>query len=171
MFRVLMLSLGLALALPIGARAQAEPGPEARVIVPDLPEGAVVNGCYRADRKLYGPYTLSFCLTKRGTYRVRGDDGIRCDGRLNWRTKGRDVVVDLKRQSCNKGVAWAAGRIECLPRNLVDIILDELIDERKQGSAKVIVPDSPRVKWLRCVYKPTVEGERNRTFNARRIEG
>jgi hypothetical protein len=171
MRRIIALSLLVIAVLPLPALAQVEPGPEARVIVPDLPEGAVVNGCYRADRKLYGPYTLSFCLVKRGTYRVRGDDGIRCDGRLTWRTKGRDVVADLKRQSCNRGVAWAAGRIECRPRNLLDVILDELLNDQKKGSERVIVPDSPRVKWLRCIYKATVEGERNRTFNARRIDG
>ena len=37
-----------------GAMAQDQ-GPQARMIVPDVPGGAEVGGCYRADRDLYGP--------------------------------------------------------------------------------------------------------------------
>ncbi len=31
------------------------------VLVPDAPQGAVVAGCFRADRNLYGPHRLTMC--------------------------------------------------------------------------------------------------------------
>ena len=58
------------------------------VMVPDHPTGVPVNGCFRANQNLFGPYRLTFCLDRRGTYQIRGG-GVRCDGRL-------DGIVDRR---------------------------------------------------------------------------
>ena len=138
----------------------------ARVVVPDVPGGALVSGCYKADRNLYGPYRLTFCLQRKGIYAVRGD-GLRCDGRLTWKTKGRDVAIALRRQSCNRNLAWAEASIICRPRNALDLLLDELLGQlNRSGDARVVVPDNPTVGKLTCTYRPTVAGNRNAVFFA-----
>ena len=65
---------------------------ETRVIVPDVPGGALFTGCYQVQQRLYGPYRMTFCLEQRGTYTVRGG-GVRCDGRLTWNARGRDINI------------------------------------------------------------------------------
>lgn len=134
-----------------------------RVLVPDAPDGAIVAGCYRADRDLYGPNRLSFCLERRGAYQVRGN-GVRCDGRLDWWVSGRNVSVELRRQSCNGGLAWAQATVTCQPQNLLDKILTDIL--RPGSNERVLVP---QVNALRCTYRPTVPGNRPVTFVARRI--
>ena len=138
----------------------------ARVVVPDVPGGALVSGCYKADRNLYGPYRLTFCLQRKGIYAVRGD-GLRCDGRLTWKTKGRDVRIALRRQSCNRNLAWAEASIICRPRDALDLLLDELLGHlNRSGDMQVVVPDHPSVGRLRCTYYPTVAGNRAIAFFA-----
>lgn len=160
------LVLGLFLIVSGGAMSQDA---STRVLVPDAPGGsALVSGCYQADRNLYGPNRLTFCLERRGSYSVRGQ-GVRCEGRLDWRASGRDVTIDLKRQSCSGGMAWAAATITCRPRGLLDLILSEIFKNQTQNNERVMVPDTPKVGSLRCTYRPTVPGERNVTFVARRI--
>ena len=152
-----------------GAMAQDQ-GPQARMIVPDVPGGAEVGGCYRADRDLYGPYRLTMCLDRKGSYSVRGGN-IRCDGKMVWKTEGRDVRMTLKRVSCNRGVAWAEGRVTCRPRSTLDIILSELFGKKRtDAQGRVIVPDAPKVKSFRCTYTPTVKGESAKTFVANRLK-
>lgn len=169
MIRMALAAIAAAFLAASGAVAQSE-GPQARVIVPDVPGGAEVGGCYRADRDLYGPYRLTMCLDNKGTYSVRGD-GIKCDGRMAWKTKGRDVHMTLKRQSCNRGVAWAEARVVCRPRSALDVILSELFGQnRKDPQGRVIVPDAPKVKSFRCTYYPTVTGKSTRSFVANRIK-
>ena len=151
------------------ARAQTT---EPRVVVPDAPGGAVVSGCYRADRPLYGPYRLDFCLryTGRGTYSVKGPELV-CEGRLTWRAEGDTVTIALRRQSCNLGRAWAAAEVTCRPRSLLSAILDELIRElvgRDGQRPRVVVPDSPTVGRLNCTYYPTVNAAAPRQFFANR---
>ena len=159
-------AVALALIVCTGfAEAQTQDN-SARVVVPDVPGGALVSGCYRADRNLYGPYRLTFCLQRKGIYAVRGD-GLRCDGRLTWKTKGRDVSIALRRQSCNRNLAWAEASIICRPRNALDLLLDELLGQLNQsGDARVVVPDNPTVGKLTCTYRPTVAGNRNAVFFA-----
>ena len=87
---------------------------------------------------------------------VRGG-GVSCDGRLTWRTSGRDILIDLQRASCGRGRAWERASIEC----------------RNQGGllgviGRVIAGQSPRIRTLRCTYFPTVRGERPRSFTAMR---
>lgn len=148
------------------AIAQTEDN-SARVVVPDVPGGALVAGCYKADRNLYGPYRLTFCLQRKGLYTVRGDS-LRCDGTLSWTTTGRDVKISLRRQSCNRGLAWAAGNIVCRPRNALDLLLDQLLNTKpKTGAdARVVVPDNPKVQKLTCTYRPTVAGKKSASFFA-----
>lgn len=169
MFRTLKPAVLACVVAGSAAFAQTD-GPQSRVIVPDVPGGADPGGCYRADRDLYGPYRLSFCLQRKGFYAVRGG-GIVCDGKLTWTTQGRDVRITLKRQSCNRGVAWAEGRITCRPRSALDIILSELFGQRRtDAQGRVIVPDVPKVKSFRCTYQPTVRGEPARSFVANRMK-
>lgn len=150
------------------AVAQAQ---EARVVVPDAPGGADLAGCYRADRPLYGPHRVVMCFERgrAGTYKVRGPD-LRCDGRLSWRLRNGTLDVSLRRQSCNRGLAWAAATVECRPRGLVSAILDELIrDLASQDRTRVVVPDRPTVGRLNCTYLPTVAGAADRQFFAYRV--
>lgn len=144
---------------------------ESRVVVPDAPSGAFVAGCYKVDRNLYGPYRLTFCLERRGTYTVRGG-GLVCDGRLTWKASRGEVTIALRRQSCNRNLAWAEADIVCRPRGLVSVVLDELILDllgSKSKKPRVVVPDRPTVGKLTCTYYPTVAGARNREFFARRV--
>ncbi len=129
-----------------------------RVIVPDVPGGALFTGCYQVQQRLYGPYRMSFCLEQRGTYSVRGG-GVRCDGRLNWSAKGRDININLQRTSCGNGVAWSADRMTCRGGNLLPAFL-----------ARIIVPDLPVLQTLRCTYTPSVRGEKPTQITARRTD-
>jgi hypothetical protein len=163
----LISALGLALALVIGSITTVVAQVEERVIVPDVPGGhASVKGCYAADRTLYGPYRLTVCFQKPGTYKVRGSDGVKCNGKTTWTTQGKYVKATLERQSCNKGVAWAKGYLKCRARSKLDVFLDDLSNGNNQ---RVIVQDTPKVKVLKCTYDPTVKGEKSEVFFAKRI--
>lgn len=129
-----------------------------RVIVPDVPGGALFTGCYQVQQRLYGPYRMSFCLEQRGTYSVRGG-GVRCEGRLNWSAKGRDININLQRTSCGNGVAWSADRLTCRGGNLLPAFL-----------ARIIVPDLPVLQTLRCTYTPSVRNEKPVQITARRTD-
>jgi len=135
--------------------AQQSLAQETRVIVPDHPNGIPVNGCFRANQNLFGPYRLTFCLDRRGTYQVRGG-GVSCDGRLTWRVSGRDILVDLQRTSCGRGRAWEAASMEC--RQVGGVL----------GALAGRLLDIPVLSSLRCTYHPTVAGVGPRTFTATR---
>jgi len=147
-----VLSLLLALTLfsaPVSAQ-------ETRVIVPDHPGGIPVSGCFRANQNLFGPYRLTFCLDRRGSYQVRGG-GVSCDGRLTWHTSGRDILIDLQRSSCGNRRAWEAASISC--RHTGGLL----------GRLAGRVLDIPVLSTLRCTYHPTVPGVGSRTFTASRV--
>lgn len=129
-----------------------------RVIVPDVPGGAVFTGCYRVQQRLYGPYRMTFCLEQRGTYQVTGGR-VQCNGRLNWSARGRDININLQRTSCGNGVAWSADRMTCRGGNLLPAVL-----------AKIIIPDLPVLQTLRCTYTPSVKSEKPMQITARRID-
>ena len=139
------------LVAPVMAQA------DARIIVPDVPGGALLTGCYRVSERLYGPYRMEFCLEQRGNYTVTGG-GVRCNGRLDWSARGRDLSINLRRTSCGNGVAWSADRMSCRGTGLFAGIL-----------ARIIVPDLPVLGALRCTYTPSVGGTRPVTIVARRI--
>jgi hypothetical protein len=138
----------LALEAPIAPPAMAQ-GAEAFVIVPDNPNPIPVNGCYLANRSLFG-HTFSFCLHRPGTYQVRGG-GVWCDGRMTWHTRGRDIIADIHRTSCGSGIAWERASMDCRPA----------------GSFLGPVA-SLFIRSLRCTYFPTVRGQRQQTFIANR---
>ena len=140
---------------------------DARVVVPDVPGGARVAGCYKADRGLYGRNVVTFCLQRRGTYSVRSDR-LRCEGRLTWSTRGRDVNINLRQQSCNRGLNWAEGNIICRPRNALDLLLGDILlnKQRRDANDRVRAPDNATVAKLTCTYRPTVRGEKSVSFFA-----
>lgn len=151
-FLCLVAAVGLMfVSLIAGASAQ-----ETRVIVPDHPNGVPVNGCFRANRTLFGPYRLTFCLDRRGTYQVRGGN-VSCDGRLTWRTAGRDILIDLQRTSCGGGRAWEAASMEC--RHTGGLL----------GQIAGQILNIPQLRTLTCTYFPTVPGVGTRTFTASRV--
>jgi hypothetical protein len=130
-----------------------------RVIVPDAPGGgASFAGCYQVQQRLYGPYRMTFCLERPGTYQVRGGR-VRCDGRLTWNVRGRDINIQLRRTSCGGGVAWSGDSMSCRGAGLLPAFL-----------ARIIVPDFPVLQTLRCTYTPSVSGERPTQITARRVD-
>ena len=138
--------VAMALALSLSSSS----GQDTFVVVPDHPGGGIpVNGCFRATQNLFGPYRLTFCLERRGTYNIRG--GIRCDGQLVHRTVGRTIHIDLRRASCGRGRAWEAASIEC--RHTGGLLLGLAL---------------PRLSTLSCTYFPSVRGVSSRNFTARR---
>ena len=145
----LALCAGLLLAPPLLAQ-------DTFVVVPDHPQGIPVNGCFRATQNLFGPYRLTFCLERRGTYQVRGG-GLMCDGRLFWHTAGRDIFIDLERASCGRGRAWEEASIDC--RHSGNLLTQGL------GRAAGI----PLLNSLRCTYHPSVPNVSRRNFTAVRI--
>jgi len=146
----LLFALLLAAASPAALPAMAQEGIAPMVIVPDHPQGVPVNGCYTATRDLFGPYRFSFCLHRPGSYSVRGR-GVRCDGRMTWRTSGRDIIADIHRVSCGGGVAWERASMTCRPAGRIFGPIGAFF-----------------IRDLRCTYFPTVRHERNQTFTARR---
>lgn len=123
---------------------------EPMVIVPDHPQGVPVSGCYTATRDLFGPYRFGFCLHRPGSYSVRGG-GVHCDGRMTWRTSGRDIIADIHRVSCGGGVAWERASMNCRPAGRIFGRIGAFF-----------------IRDLRCTYFPTVRHQRQQTFTARR---
>lgn len=157
---------GAVLALSwLVAPAQAQ-NESALVMVPDGPPGgAVVAGCFGANRRLFG-YNFTMCLRNRGTYIVTGR-GMHCEGRLNWRVSGRNIAIDLHRQSCGGGQAWEAATIDCTARGILRNALDRIFGQGPNPF--VMVPDTPAVRTLSCTYFPSVRGVRPVNFTASRL--
>ncbi|MET3924946.1 hypothetical protein [Devosia sp. 2618] len=140
--------------LLLGGSAFAQ-GNETRVIVPDLPGGAIVSGCYRSTGRIYGKYRIEFCLQQRGTYFVSGG-GVLCDGRLDWTGRGAEVRVQLRRTSCGNGVAWSADTMTCRPNLLLGLL------------GLIVSPDRPFLSSLTCNYTPVAGRDGPTRFTARR---
>lgn len=131
-------------------------GNETRVIVPDLPGGAIVSGCYRSNSRIYDKYRFEFCLQQRGSYAVSGG-GVRCDGRLDWSGRGAEVSVQLRRTSCGNGVAWSADTMNCRPNLLLGLL------------ALIVNPNRPVLSSLTCSYYPVAGSEAPTRCTVRRI--
>ena len=113
------------LALMFAASAPAQQQVETRVIVPDSPGGANFAGCFRATRDLFGPYRLTMCFERRGTYTIRGARGAT---HPTWRVSGRDIFIDLRRADCAGRVAWARASVTCRGTgNFMGTVLREVI--------------------------------------------
>lgn len=152
--------LVLATMMPVQAQNDST-----RVMVPDAPSGAVVAGCFEADRLLFG-FRFTMCLRTRGTYIVSGR-GMTCEGRLTWQTSGRNIAINLRRQSCGGGQAWEAASVDCRASGILRNILDRIFGTGPNPF--VMVPDTPAVRALTCTYWPTVPGVGRVTFTARRL--
>ena len=133
-------------------------GPSTRVVVPDRPQTPASGGCYQIAERLYGPYTMRFCLTNRGSYRVSGG-GLNCSGSLTWSVaSGRTINIRLQRTSCGGGKAWSADSMSCQGLGFFGSLV-----------AKVVIPDVPGLSNLRCTYTPSVHSYKPVTVRARRI--
>lgn len=142
----------------------ATDGPSTRVVVPDKPGGGGggigLGGCYQVTERLYGPYTMSFCLSGRGTYKVRGG-GLSCDGSLSWTTSGRNISIKLRRSTCGRGQAWSADSMSCTFVGFFGAVLP-----------RVVVPDRPNIPGfgdLICTYTPSVHTYKPVRIRARRV--
>jgi hypothetical protein len=140
----------LVLTTPLSGPSLAQ-NAETFVIVPDHPQGVPVNGCYGANRQLFGPYWFSFCLDRPGSYSVRGG-GVVCDGRLTWRTAGRTIRTEIHRTSCGGGLAWEQATMDCEPAGRIFGPIGALF-----------------ISTLRCTYFPSVRHQRRQTFTASRL--
>jgi hypothetical protein len=157
---IIALLLSLIMAVPIEAQND-----NTFVMVPEAPSGgALVAGCFRSDRLLYG-FRFTMCLRTRGTYLVTGS-GVNCEGRLTWRASGRNIAITVRRQSCGGGKAWEAATVDCRGTGIVRNILDRIFGSGAQPF--VMVPDTPAVRALTCTYNPTVRGVARKNFTARR---
>src|SRR5690242_5895646 len=81
------IAMAAVLALTVFVPAAYAEGPSTRVVVPDRPQPPAGGGCYQIAERLYGPYSMTFCLRNRGTYRVTGG-GLNCSGGLTWSVNG-----------------------------------------------------------------------------------
>lgn len=153
--RSALLSLALAFAaVATPAAAQMD----TFVLVPDIPGGGNGNfaGCYRANPRLWDRYRFQFCLNQHRSYWVNGA-GVDCDGRLSWRTRGRDILVSIHRTSCGRGTAWAAAEMTCRGVwNPIGSIIGQIIG-------------IPVLQTLNCTYRPSVRGYPNFSFTGRRM--
>jgi hypothetical protein len=149
-FRIVQTALAI-LAVTLGGAVAPVAAQEARVVVSGAPNGASFMGCFRAEQNLFGRNRLTFCLDRRGTYRITG--AVHCDGDLNWRVAGRTITVDLRRARCSRGVTWERASMTC---NSTGRLLPAM------GGRL------PRVSALRCTYRPTLRGQQVTTFTARR---
>jgi hypothetical protein len=149
-FRIVQTALAI-LAVTRGGAVAPVAAQEARVVVSGAPNGASFMGCFRAEQNLFGRNRLTFCLDRRGTYRITG--AVHCDGDLNWRVAGRTITVDLRRARCSRGVTWERASMTC---NSTGRLLPAM------GGRL------PRVSALRCTYRPTLRGQQVTTFTARR---
>jgi hypothetical protein len=150
--RAVAVGLVVSLAAPLlPASAQMD----TFVVVPDAPGGSGnFAGCYRANLRLWNTYRFQFCLNQHRSYWVNGG-GVDCDGRLSWRTRGRDILVSIHRTSCGRGSAWAAAEMTCRGTWSLAGIIGQIIGV-------------PMLQTLSCTYFPSVRGYSNWQFTARR---
>jgi hypothetical protein len=148
-------------AAPVYAAAD---GPSTKVVVPDKPGGGGggigLGGCYQVAERMYGPYSMSFCLSGRGSYKVTGG-GLNCNGSLSWNTSGRNVSIKLRRSTCGRGQAWSADSMSCTVVGFFGAVLP-----------RVVVPDRPGIPGfgdLNCTYTPSVKGYKPTRIRARRV--
>ncbi|MGR8929913.1 MAG: hypothetical protein ACU836_04665 [Gammaproteobacteria bacterium] len=139
------------------AAGENAPSKEPRVVVPNVPDGAKVTGCYDSIGVIYGKYNFDFCLKDRrkGSYRVRGD-GIACNGRLDWDTSGPGINIRFQRTSCGRKVSWSADTAWCRPNLLLGLFN--------------LVNESGHLSGLTCDYKPEAgSGEEAIVFGAKLV--
>jgi hypothetical protein len=138
--------------IPAGVAQDAD----ARVVIPDVPDGAKVDGCYSSIGVIYGKYKFDFCLKRKSTYHVSGD-GLDCRGRLDWDTEGPGINIRLRRTSCGDDKAWSADTAWCRPNLLLGLIN--------------LITESGHLSGLTCDYRPaTGTGADPIIFGAKRVD-
>lgn len=160
MWRYLCSSLacGLALSGALFAPPVLAQTDNVRVVIDDVPGGAIVSGCYQAIGSIYGGYSFEFCLEQEGTYEVSGN-GIHCEGELTWKGLGTYVTANLKETSCGNGVAWSADSMSCWPSVYFGIW------------GVILQRDDAFISRMWCHYEPAEgTGEAPTMFLARRLE-
>jgi hypothetical protein len=148
-------AFALTAAMSVAAAQNVSP----QVAVPDRGNGGI-QGCYRIQGQIYGPYRVTFCLGsgQDRSYRVRGG-GLDCRGGLRWSRLGNGrIQIDLQRSSCGNDTAWSADTLICRP-----------VGSGGSGaSAQVAVPDDGGADSLRCRYIPAARGYKETTVIANR---
>lgn len=182
LIRTLVLAPVLAasfMALP--AQAQywpAQGNPQPNIAVPENPQpNRGLNGCYRLDSRIYGPYRVSFCLQNRSSsYEVRGG-GLHCEAGLTWFPTRNGATIQLNRaRNCGRGMNWTADTIECRiagrPGNW-NPGWGNPWNQRNDGDVRpnIAVPDDRggTVRALNCTYYPAVRGYPPRQVTAVRV--
>jgi hypothetical protein len=141
---------------------------EPRIAVPS-PAPAGIQGCWEADRSLYGPYRLSFCLDRvGGSYQVTGG-GLDCRAELTWWKGWNGYRFAMERATCGRGTDWTADSFTCEVR--FEPAYNGLRTGNDEGGLepKIAVPSptpDPNVAKLDCRYKPAVAGYPSRRFAA-----
>ena len=142
---------------------------EPKIAVPS-PGAKGIEGCWSADRDLYGPYQLSFCLDRfGGSYRVTGG-GLNCRAELTWWKSWKGYRFAMERAECGRGTDWTADSFTCEVK--YDPVYDNRTSEDEGGlEAKIAVPSpspDPTLAKLDCRYKPSVFGYPAKRFAAYR---
>lgn len=157
MFNVAKTAKGLtavavvALSTLVGAASAAE-GPSSRVVAPDRTgsDGTAIGACYQVTERLYGPYSMSFCLNGRNSYKVKGG-GLSCNGTLSSTISGHTINIRLARSSCGHGRAWSADSMSCSSVGVLGTL------------------PLPGLGDLKCTYTPAVAGFKPVPIRAYRI--
>jgi hypothetical protein len=132
-----------------------------QIAVPDT-GGSGVEGCYRVDGTIYGPYRLAFCLQTRSSYTVKGG-GLDCKGGLDWYDQGKGrIEIDLYKAKCGSGQAWTGDSLSCNVPDWKPITV-------KLGYNKLKIPvPVKKYSTLNCTYNPISGGYKPVKVTAKR---
>jgi hypothetical protein len=148
--KALLLALPFALSIAAAAPSMAD-SLKPRVFVPVTTND--INGCWTADKALYGAYNLSFCLDHgTGSYAVTGG-GLVCQSDIAWHKSGSGYKFTMSRSHCGQGTDWSADSFNC---SLQPVTYDNGGYSLKP---RVAVPTVPQGGYsLACNYRPAVSG-------------
>ena len=143
---------------------------EPKIAVPS-PGPAGIQGCWTADRDLYGPYQLSFCLDRfGGSYRVTGG-GLNCRAELTWWRGSNGYRFAMERATCGNGTDWTADSFTCEVKAEPVTYGNRTAEDDEGLEPKIAVPSptpDPQTVKLDCRYKPSVFGYPAKRFAAYR---
>ena len=133
------------------------PSPEGEPIPGGEVGGGDIRGCWTADRGLYGPHQLTFCIGgfTGSNYMVTGN-GLDCRARLAWRHTVGGYSFAMRRSRCGWGTDWTGDRFTCVMRS-----------GGWDGDPRVAVPSQGGSR-LDCYYMPAAWGYPPTTFSAYR---
>lgn len=115
-------------------------------------------GCYAINQDLYGPYRMTFCLSRYGggSYHVSGG-GLNCNGWIDWHERNGEARVNVRESWCGRGVNWSADTMICRPMQQQP--WQQPPGQWQQPGARIAVPTpAPTSNDLRCAYYPGVRG-------------